>query len=489
MSKEMQNDGIDADCLIDEAICLSTAREAVESWGIAAVGCRTEDYLVRDFYFGSLFRDPRPRYFHENSQNPSQWMRQLASHLPYELQQVAHLHAALNYLHQRHVLQVLEASATDIPDDNVKGQLDRLVRCPPYGVKVAHEKPDLHRDVCHQAWLCPWCLGRRLSWLNDELRRCLKLDRGKDRYLLLGRARVFREQLGIEPQAHLQRDEIALVRRAVGDPLRQLASTIGVSGGIMTYQLGPDKLHGCPSFRHELAVLGELAIASDAKLEQIKQAIGANGPPCPSLEIGEASLPVRFWLLPADNTALRILLAGTSHGYPVYNLYLSATRDQESGFEPSRDGIPGVFALQPLFMLGVEQWKDYAVATKNLRMWDAFGTWKDLPRVVGKIPYISREEWAASRQRQPLHRANHAKHSKAEHKQAMLFQVAEPLWRQLQEKRIGSTSHRGRPAEARLLRELLSRAGVDVSDWELRELMKSLRSSSQNGKAQLMDRA
>jgi len=57
-------------------------RSAVEAWKIAAIGRRPQDYLARDLLLNSLWRDERPRLFHDLVKKPPAWIDDHVRHLP-----------------------------------------------------------------------------------------------------------------------------------------------------------------------------------------------------------------------------------------------------------------------------------------------------------------------------------------------------------------------------------------------------------------------
>ena len=62
------------------------AFDSVRQWQIRAVGKRPQDFIARDCLFGSLFRDYRATWFHRYLQRPSEWMKELVAHLPFDEQ-------------------------------------------------------------------------------------------------------------------------------------------------------------------------------------------------------------------------------------------------------------------------------------------------------------------------------------------------------------------------------------------------------------------
>src|SRR5580704_3882569 len=105
---------------------------------------------------------------------------------------------------------------------------------------------------------------------------------------------------------------------------------------------------------------------------------------------------------PTPTRRLRHVLR--SGAYPVGRLPLQVTRFAEGSYDASRNGIPGAFALQPLFLLDPGRWSAYALATRGGRTFDLYGTWRTTLR-KGPKPADPHFEWVPHRQ-QVLDRAN-----------------------------------------------------------------------------------
>src|SRR5215469_16775323 len=158
----------------DDSLASMEPHSAVESWKIAALGHRPQDYLARDLLLNSLWRDERPRVFHSLAKKPPAWIEDQVRHLPgNQVKQAVQL-TVLHYLHRRQLaqLQAGDVAANRIGDEG--GQLiSRLWVCWPYGAKM--EPPASAQMVpqncwCRLAWLCPWCHARRAVALARLLR-------------------------------------------------------------------------------------------------------------------------------------------------------------------------------------------------------------------------------------------------------------------------------------------------------------------------------
>ena len=76
-------------------------QNVVESWRILALGRRPKDFMARDLLLNSLFRDERPRLFHNLSKKPPSWLEDHVQHLPGSQRAQAIQLDALHYLHRR----------------------------------------------------------------------------------------------------------------------------------------------------------------------------------------------------------------------------------------------------------------------------------------------------------------------------------------------------------------------------------------------------
>jgi hypothetical protein len=114
------------------------------------------------------------------------------------------------------------------------------------------------------------------------------------------------------------------------------------------------------------------------------------------------------------------------------------------------------------------QWWHYHVQTWRRPLYCPFGSWRQL--------LAEPEKHDSFAQQLPrviaLRHGNRLRRQTAAVQFDRLVAVARPLWRQLQEN--AGPRRRGRPAHRSHLKEKLNQAGIQISDWQLRRLMKEL---------------
>src|SRR5262249_1998039 len=122
----------------------------------------------------------------------------------------------------------------------------------------------------------------------------------------------------------LTRAQVGFVR-GLGRRLREFGQALGLDGGVLVHQVGPDRVDPpWPSFRHELGVLGAVPFPGGAAREWFEQATGLDGsgprllaPLRAADGVPGRSVFVTCRLLPATTHHLRLVLAGSSVRYPV----------------------------------------------------------------------------------------------------------------------------------------------------------------------------
>ncbi len=368
----------------------------IKDWVITTIGQRPTDHLVRDNLFGSLIRDPRAFAFQAMTRKPEDYILGHVSHLPEKHQRQAINLVVLQYLHRRRIAQTLEGlqNGRHPSRQAFSKTLRTVLDCVPVGALVKPKtktKVPLERQICKNAKLCPWCHARQVLRLYEALSSDL-LKSPDGRVVASARAAIVWTpenmklvdawwQLTRQPEKALGCDlsrQIRYVNEEVKPVLRDLGESLGIRSGILTYHLGPHKFDdGNLGFRHHLGLLGEIPSCSNEDWHKLYDVIQNRlRPGYPNLEVNRQPVFTEWIAAPAHVlSALRGLLAGSSVGY-------TGKVDTEGAFsEPPRDGIPGVFSLQPTYLFTSEQLLQYATATKGLQAYTPFGAWK---KVLGK---------------------------------------------------------------------------------------------------------
>jgi hypothetical protein len=241
----------------------------------------------------SLWRDERPRVFHDLARKPPQWIEDHVAHLGgTEERQAAQL-AVLHYLHRRQLTRLRTGDAAgDVMGPDGTRLLDRLWDCWPYGARMVPPGgvgTAPNGCWCRLAWLCPWCYARRAVGLERLLRQGpLRQPRGK--HLVLAWLATFGEQsspdadwnegwCGRSAAYYLQGPrKVRAMRSVITAGLRRFARELGITGGVLTHQISPWKTDcyrrgvgaGLASFRHDYALLGEVAFGGRDRADRFR---------------------------------------------------------------------------------------------------------------------------------------------------------------------------------------------------------------------------
>jgi hypothetical protein len=279
--------------------------------------------------------------------------------------------------------------------------------------------------------------------------------------------------------------EIEYVRGQLLGELRAWGPAFAMEGGLLSYQVCPyhpafDFEYWSPDnaramLRHELGLLGMLTVPAPELWDAIQEWISyKNGP---TVLTGRAPHRVHIdWTLaPADDPrALRMLLAGSSSSYQLHRIPDSCTTDDLQE-RKSPAGVPGVFALQPLFLADPWRWWAAALLTKGKPLFLPFGSWRS-GLTAAKEAEQKRSLPAGRRDprkdRVALSQVNKVRSQEAEARRCRLLTLARRLWPRVA---AGAAGQVGRPAHRRRLGELLAaEIGVRPSERDLRWLLRSL---------------
>lgn len=426
------------------------ARHKVLGWRPVAVGRRPVDFIARDFLLGSLARDGRLWQLKKAWRNMPSWTTEDTSNFSARERKVI---LAVRVLHYFHAMQLFNLLQT------LKGEaataLCRLLACWPYGIEVGgcgKNGGAGPRDVCRQPKICPWCAARHLVSLYRRLRAGPVSDR-PDRILALGSVTVSDGALSSFDDDESARDRVRWLKDTAHGFLRESARRIGATGGIVTFQIGPQKetiSQWQVERLHEVARIGlsyRASILCECSAEGAR-ALRAGMTGGPELLIDGIAHPVD-WVLRSGPQALRVLLAGT------------ATRSRY-GSRPR--GLRGAFVLNPWFLASSEQWLSHLYGTRSSRLYSPWGTWVEglAPQAGGLLN---------ANRRRGRHRRDEAfRHANAERGHAALARrtecvaVCAPIWKELSAKL-------GRRPGRRELGKALATACLSVSERDVRWLV------------------
>jgi hypothetical protein len=276
---------------------------------------------------------------------------------------------------------------------------------------------------------------------------------------------------------------IYYVHDEIKEQLRDKIERLGLQGGILTYQLGPDRgSDDFSGYSHRLGLLGEITFDSQADQDAYFQRFQEMARRMGCLYVCGWWRAAQFRALPTTYPqALRLLLAGSSVNYRVrrlqYREQFPASDTTERGF--LRNGLPGVVSLQPLYLFDSTRLHDYVAAMTGIHLYDRFGSWRVPPTETtqpqpveppGLADLQSRQHQASRHRRLQSH--NDRRQQEAADKRAALLEVAKRLWPQVQQQ--AARQQRGRPPYRRVLTQLLQQHGVQASDRDVRWLSRML---------------
>ncbi len=153
---------------------------------------------------------------------------------------------------------------------------------------------------------------------------------------------------------------------------------------------------------------------------------------------------------------------------PRGNVQLFGTPERDAFI----DGVPGVLALQPLYMFDNDGLRDYVAAMTGIHLYDRFGSWRvSKPVEPPNLANLQSRQHQASTHRQ-LQSHNDQRQQEAADKRVALLEVARTRWPQVQQQ--AQKKQRGRPAYRQVLAEMLQQHGVQASDRDVRWLLRML---------------
>lgn len=475
----------------------------VSPWRITAIGNRPQDHLVRDNLFGALIRDHRGQAFQALLRQPRGWMENAVEHLAGPQRRTALQVVALYSLYQGMYANFLASAAANPDAPPFPGVLDAIQqaqRCWPVGALLA-PGPGVQatdRFVCKQAYLCPWCHGRRVNHLYGSLRSRFA-EPVPFRWLLQIRLDLLIDDLPLDAISlwhhyMCRRDRaqfgeanfpwlrvpIYYVHDEIKMQLRDKIARLGLEGGIFTYQLGPDRASDDHlGFSHRLGILGEITFDSQTAEDAY---FGRILPDDADLYVCGRWMRAEFLAVPTTTPqTLRLLLAGSSLNYPVeglgYRSNLGSTATPERGV--LHDGVPGVLGLQPLYMFDNTRLHNYMSAMTGIHLYDRFGSWRvpatettqPEPVVPFNLATLRFRQRRAYRNRR-LRTYNTQRREEAADKRAAQLEVARALWPQVQQQ--AARQQRGRPPYRQVLTQLLQQQGVQASARDVRWLLQML---------------
>ncbi len=201
---------------------------------VQAVGRRPEDWVKRDLLVVSSGDDRRNWFFKKVLKNNSRFLNQVydQAHDEYE-QRIVRSSRAFDYLHRRHLLDNMSKATVDSEEYFA---LARASVCPTAlfqtNVLIPHDFMFARfQNVCKNAWACPHCYSRTVS---DEFVRYKSLIHESN---IVGLALISdSDDLEIGDQLSCSQ-----LHKRLNKKLLDLAKSMGATGGILAFQLSPDR--------------------------------------------------------------------------------------------------------------------------------------------------------------------------------------------------------------------------------------------------------
>lgn len=464
----------------------------VTRWHITALGNRPIDYIGRDLMFAAQIRDPRGKRFQRLSRKSEPWMEELVAHLPVAQQRQAVEFVVLHYLHARQLHAAINALH---PQHEFQRILKDVRACTPYGSLLERQTGDGKLVECKRYRFCPWCHARLVVELYEHLTANL-LPFAPGQLLHQATTSIDSQDLSVFKVNIWYRHiwlanggvpvdlaygrlplEVLYLNQVVRPQLRYRAGRMGIADGFTTYKvtpgLDPNKR---PTFRHEIGLLGVGRCGGVEPIQPVTTFLtGARG----------HEFPV-WWIniRGAAPSVLRLLLAGSSVSYPVDKLLeigdmTGRITDRKGRMLP--DGVPGILELPPNYLFDTDGLLQYAAATRHLRLVNRFGTWhrtgaqrKKDQEQPGEWDRVERHKKAYTRRR--LKKANTKRAQSVSDRRSQLLDSARPVWPKVQQRASEACQrHGGRPPVRKVLVEMLTGLGHDVSDRDAKWLTQQLR--------------
>ena len=297
---------------------------------------------------------------------PPVWIVRMAERLPAPMQRAARQLLLVNYIH----LMLLHRLRTTANESSVR-LIDRLIKCWPFG--LFYSPPAGRRTAaihpCGYARLCPHCLARQVVDLYEHVVNG-PLAGPEPRLMVMARIQV------VDSELFHRRDHESLkhIRKGLLGTLVDRVETLGASGGVTTFSIGPSQTDGWsgrerepkswPGFEFFASVVASIP-TTPANLRNINQAVTQRSLTEPAEIAGLVARPMWAFRSEAAAQALRRLLVGGSPASVV-------NREQFGGV--------GAFVVPVWPIVTSEQWWHYQAVSSGVRLYDLFGDWRGFHR-------------------------------------------------------------------------------------------------------------
>lgn len=430
------------------------ARQKVLSWQPKAVGKRPMDWAKRDLVYGrsrsdwrnwqlrSLLKNKPPYLFAGTSQLNDKDRKVVANSRAFQFVQYLKLFRLCNELEQDPVLLKIQS----------------LLACPPALFEVRKQGRLLRN--CELGHLCPFCVSRKAAVVCEHIRSFLP----QAFPTVLSKVSISKK-LPLNWERGLAKSEKSI---AFGK-LKKVATEMGGDGGLLTFQVAPVRQEIPRVGNGEvLGVSEETALNFHASLvtEVSQDFVQRNCRHPENLSIHDLSKPEE---LSGYNANLVVAVANSPIPRSIDGLrYLLFGKTSHVCDNSGESPINGAFANHQLHLANLNQWRSAELWTRNMKLYQYFGTWKpSKPNEPKKLVNVNARS-GKSRQVMSLQRANYGRQQNANLKAIedaeRMRAVFEDLSRRL-----------NRRPGWRPLQDACSQVGLEFSQRETRRALKKLK--------------
>lgn len=350
--------GVNGRC---SSIFETEAKHIAAVQAVEAVGRRPEDWVKRDLLVMSSGDERRNWFFKKVLKNESKFLNQAydQTHNDYE-QRIVRSSRAFDYLHRRHLLENLSKAAVNSQEYFV---LARASVCPTAlfqtNVLIGHKFSFVrYQNVCKNAWACPHCYSRAVA--EEFVRYKSRLNESKIVGLAL-----------ISDYDELEIDDLlscSELHKRLNKKLLGLAKSMGATGGILAFQLSPDRYQ-------ELKWDYNEAYTEQSNLLTMRVAVMAIIPETESsiqklIDFND-SQKTNGELL-GNNIQLDYLEFRGEH---TIRTIVAAKSEKSESFQILTNNKFGLFYWPPIWLCSPEQWDSRFRMTKSKKAFTPWGDW------------------------------------------------------------------------------------------------------------------
>ncbi|MDB4810098.1 hypothetical protein OAH34_02760 [bacterium] len=323
---------------------------------VKALGRRPQDWMKRDLLAGAAGDDRRNFPQRQLLKNESTFLEQnadaeLLSPSPKVIRELR----AFDYLSRQHLLEMKAA----MPDESSAQKSAMLASvCPTSlyltGTLIPHSAENTRRsNQCNNTWVCPHCYARRMA--EQYQSAAARLEHNATAYVAL-LARQASIPLDDAQDFHCQ-------RKAMRDALQAAAESLGVTGGLLTIQVGP-------TLKQQLYWDRNEACYEDVKQLVLRVAV-MGGVTADKTSLSK--LHYEGELAPPQGTAVDLL----RHEIPgaLRAIFVKARNSSYAAPQLTQNDY-GLFHWPTMTLCSPHQWQSRFEITHNLKCVQPWGDWR-----------------------------------------------------------------------------------------------------------------